>query len=99
MILINDKFYTNQEIACLVAVSLVAVEVGCGNFVCNFKYAHQRTTFTKENFVKYTSSALAKFGINIDFYVIDEEIGWIDFLTVQISKDTVNEFKTLVNLI
>ena len=91
--IINDKEYTIYEVACLVAVAKNCDK----NNVCHTKSACNSTTFNTFEFADILNNAFAKFGINVDFWMMEN--GWPDLVNFQLNSEIIRELKTLEHLI
>ena len=91
--IIDGKEYSISEVACLVAVAKNCDK----NNVCHTKSAFNSTTFNIFEFANILNNAFAKFGINVDFCMIED--GWAFFENFQLNSETISELNTLEHLI
>lgn len=93
VIIISDKEYTISEVACLVAVAKNCDK----NNVCHTKSACNSTTFSMFEFANILNNAFAKFGINVDFCMIED--GWAYLENFKLDAETIKELNTLEHLV
>ena len=91
--IINGKEYTISEVVCLVVVAKNCDK----NNVCHTKSAFNSTTFNMFEFANNLNNAFAKFGINADFGMIEDD--WVFFENFQLDSEIISELNTLEHLI
>ena len=91
--IIKGQEYSISEVVCLVVVAKNCDK----NNVCHTKSGFNSITLNMFEFANFLNNAFAKFGINVDFGMIEDD--WVFFENFQLNPETISELNTLEHLI